>query len=52
VHILSCDDLRATFADGVEAVRGGLRRARAERAGKTTTMRMRGTLLTPSGGRA
>jgi ABC-2 type transport system ATP-binding protein len=61
VQILSCDDLRKTFAGGFEAVRGvtfeieegeafGLLGPNG--AGKTTTMRMLGTLLTPSGGRA
>ena len=59
--ILECDDLRKTFSDGFEAVRGitfdiaegeafGLLGPNG--AGKTTTMRMLGTLLTPSGGRA
>jgi ABC-2 type transport system ATP-binding protein len=61
VHVLHCDDLRKTFADGFEAVRGitfeieegeafGLLGPNG--AGKTTTMRMLGTLLTPTSGRA
>ena len=59
--ILECDDLRKTFSDGFEAVRGiTFEIAEGEAfgllgpngAGKTTTMRMLGTLLTPSGGRA
>jgi ABC-2 type transport system ATP-binding protein len=61
VPILECDDLRKTFSDGLEAVRGiTFEIAEGEAfgllgpngAGKTTTMRMLGTLLTPSGGRA
>ena len=59
--ILECDDLRKTFADGFEAVRGitfDIEEGEAfgllgpNGAGKTTTMRMLGTLLTPTGGRA
>jgi ABC-2 type transport system ATP-binding protein len=61
VQVLQCDDLRKTFADGFEAVRGitfAIEEGEAfgllgpNGAGKTTTMRMLGTLLTPSGGRA
>jgi ABC-2 type transport system ATP-binding protein len=61
VQVLQCDDLRKTFADGFEAVRGitfDIEEGEAfgllgpNGAGKTTTMRMLGTLLTPSGGRA
>jgi len=61
VPILECDDLRKTFSDGFEAVRGitfDIEEGEAfgllgpNGAGKTTTMRMLGTLLTPSGGRA
>jgi ABC-2 type transport system ATP-binding protein len=61
VPILECDDLRKTFAGGLEAVRGitfDIEEGEAfgllgpNGAGKTTTMRMLGTLLTPSGGRA
>ncbi len=61
MQVLQCDDLRKTFADGFEAVRGitfDIEEGEAfgllgpNGAGKTTTMRMLGTLLTPSGGRA
>jgi ABC-2 type transport system ATP-binding protein len=61
VQVLQCDDLRKTFADDFEAVRGitfDIEEGEAfgllgpNGAGKTTTMRMLGTLLTPSGGRA
>jgi ABC-type multidrug transport system ATPase subunit len=56
VPILECGDLRKTFADGFEAVRGisfDIREGEAfgllgpNGAGKTTTMRMLGTLLLP-----
>ena len=61
MQVLQCDDLRKTFVDGFEAVRGitfDIEEGEAfgllgpNGAGKTTTMRMLGTLLTPSGGRA
>jgi ABC-2 type transport system ATP-binding protein len=61
VPILECDDLRKTFADGFEAVRGitfDIEEGEAfgllgpNGAGKTTTMRMLGTLLLPTSGRA
>ena len=59
--ILECEDLRKTFADGFEAVRGvtfDIEEGEAfgllgpNGAGKTTTMRMLGTLLLPTLGRA
>jgi ABC-2 type transport system ATP-binding protein len=61
VPILECEDLRKTFADGFEAVRGitfDIEEGEAfgllgpNGAGKTTTMRMLGTLLPPTSGRA
>ncbi|MGZ4431670.1 MAG: ATP-binding cassette domain-containing protein [Gaiellales bacterium] len=61
MSILTCTDLRKTFAGGVEAVRGvSFEVAEGEAfgllgpngAGKTTTLRMLGTLLRPTSGAA